>query len=90
LRNVEEVVEQRLPGMRGEEVKLVDHKDDRFGRYAVLSLCYLGGMGQQSEKRCHGVGVVGGLLVSVKVGMFSDRRLTCLVDELILNFHFLA
>lgn len=81
LRNVKEVVEQSLPGVRGKQVKLVDHEDDRLGCHALLGLCDLGRVRQQSEQGRHGVGVVAGLLfflVSANRQHSTSLRAGCL------------
>lgn len=65
--NVEEVVQQSLPRVCSKQIELVHDKDDRSRRYAFLRLRNLGRVREQGKQRGKRVGVVDGLLRSVRV-----------------------
>lgn len=50
LRNVEEVVQQRLPGVIREHVEFVDDEDYGLGRHALFYARDLGGVGEEGEE----------------------------------------
>lgn len=96
LRNVEQVVQEGLAGVLGEQVEFIYDEDDSFGNLLCHFTGLLGGMREQSEERCQRVSIVLPHPTSVFFKLhfftqlapdFAERYLIVGVDEAVQSDH---